>query len=335
MDLPCAVMWIDNIRIEDVTDARANATTATAVSQLQTTVKNQGDTLTAQAQSIQSLNSNLGNKAESSALTQTNATVTQQGKDITANTKSVSELKTRVEGAESGLNQTFESIAQAGLAQFRGFYDQRAEIVSNDTKISASINEVNVTIANETGALAQQMNTLQASVGENAASIQETSSALADVSGKLSAQWGIKIQVDSNGNRYAAGIQLGIDGSGGTSSFLIDADQFGIYNPNAAGGRVLAFAVSGATAYLRTAMIQDAAIDSAKIKNGAIGRLQIADTISSDNFSENNSGLRIDFRNGNIQMNGNVPGQGRMTIRNNRIEVYDGNGVLRVLIGEY
>jgi len=324
--LKAGKMWIDNIRVEDVTDAKANAATATAVSQLPTTVKNQGDTLTAQSQSIQSLNTNLGNKAESSALTQTNATVTQQGKDIKANTESVSSLKTRVEGAESGLNQTFESIAQASFAQFRGFYDQRAEIVSNDTKISASINEVNVTIANETGALAQQMNTLHASVGENAASIQETSSALADVSGKLSAQWGIKIQVDSNGNRYAAGIQLGIDGSGGTSSFLIDADQFGIYNPNAAGGRVLAFAVSGATAYLRTAMIQDAAIDSAKIKNGAIGRLQIADTISSDNFSSGKTGLQIDFRSGTMQINGGTAGQPRFTLDNLRIVSYDEQG---------
>ncbi|WP_312946306.1 DUF1983 domain-containing protein [Superficieibacter sp.] len=324
--LKAGKMWIDNIRVEDVTDAKANATTASAVTRLETAVKQTGDTLTLQAQSIQGLTSSLGNKADASVLAQTNATVTQQGKDIKANTESVSSLKTRVEGAESGLQQTFESVAQAGLAQFRGFYEQRAEIVSNDTKISASIDEVNVTIANETGALAQQMTTLQASVGENVAAIQVTSSVLADVSNKLSAQWGVKVQVDAQGRSYAAGIQLGIDGAGGTSSFLIDADQFGIYNPNAAGGRVLAFAVSGATAYLRTAMIQDAAIDSAKIKAGAIGRLQIADTISSDNFSSGISGLQIDFRNGNIQLNGNIPGQGRLTLENNRIVFYDSQG---------
>ncbi|MDU2941873.1 MAG: carbohydrate binding domain-containing protein, partial [Enterobacteriaceae bacterium] len=289
--LKAGKMWIDNIRIEDVTDARANATTATAVSQLQTTVKNQGDTLTAQSQSIQSLNTNLGNKAESSALTQTNATVTQQGKDIKANTESVSSLKTRVEGAESGLAQTFESIAQAGLAQFRGFYDQRAEIVSNDTKITASINEVNVTIANEAGAVAQQMNTLQASVGDNAAAIQVTSSALADVSGKLSAQWGVKVQVDAQGRSYIAGIQLGIDGNG-ASQFLIDADTFGIYNPNAAGGRVLAFAVSGATAYLRAAMIQDLSIDFGKI----------SDTLRSTNFVPGQQGWNLP-KSGDAELN--------------------------------
>ncbi len=303
--LKAGKMWIDNIRIEDVTDARANATTATAVSQLQTTVKNQGDTLTAQSQSIQSLNTNLGNKAESSALTQTNATVTQQGKDIKANTESVSSLKTRVEGAESGLNQTFESIAQAGFAQFRGFYDQRAEIVSNDTKISASINEVNVTIANETGALAQQMSTLQASVEvqgntlgaqeeqlvRQSAAVQTNAQAIATVDGKLSAQWGIKVQVDSQGRSYAAGIQLGIDGNG-SSQFLIDADTFGIYNPNADGGRVLAFAVSGATAYLRAAMIQDLSIDFGKI----------SDTLRSTNFVSGQQGWNLP-KNGNAELN--------------------------------
>jgi len=287
-------LWIDYIRVEDVTDAKANATTADAVTQLETSVKQQGDTLTAQAKSIEGLNTSLGEKADAKALTQISTTVTQQGKDIKANTESVSLLNTRVEGAESGLKQTFESIAQAGLAQFRGFYEQRAEIVSNDTRITASINEVNVTIANETGALAQQMNTLQASVGENAAAIQVTSSALADVSGKLSAQWGVKVQVDSQGRSYAAGIQLGIDGSGGTSAFLIDADQFGIYNPNAAGGRVLAFAVSGATAYLRAAMIQDLSIDFGKI----------SDTLRSTNFVSGPQGQGWNLpKNGNAELN--------------------------------
>ncbi|WES69167.1 DUF1983 domain-containing protein [Superficieibacter sp. HKU1] len=265
--------------------------TATAITQLKTTAKEQGDTLTSQAESIEGLNTSLGEKAEAKALNDTIAKVTQQGKDITATTKSVSDLKTRVEGAESGLAQTFESIAQAGFAQFRGFYEQRAEIVSNDTKISASINEVNVTIANETGALAQQMNTLQASVGENAAAIQVTSSALADVSGKLSAQWGVKVQVDAQGRSYVAGMQLGIDGNG-SSQFLIDADTFGIYNPNAAGGRVLAFAVSGATAYLRAAMIQDLSIDFGKI----------SDTLCSTNFVPGQQGWNLP-KNGNAELN--------------------------------
>ncbi|WP_077264646.1 TipJ family phage tail tip protein [Klebsiella sp. RIT-PI-d] len=320
-----STMWVDDVRLEDITDAQANAVTADVVTQLQTSVKQNGDALTAQAKSLESLNTSLGKKADASALSETNTTVTQQGKDIKATTDSVNLLKTRVEGAESGLNQTFESIAQAGFAQMRGFYEQRAEIVTNTTKITASINEVNVTIANESGAVAQQMSTLRASVGDNAAAIQMTSSTLADVSGKLSAQWGVKVQVDAQGRSYIAGIQLGIDGNG-SSQFLIDADTFGIYNPNAAGGRVLAFAVSGATAYLRTAMIQDAAIDSAKIKNGAIGRLQIADTISSDNFSPGSSGLQIDFRNGTIQINGNTPGQGRFAQDNNRIVWYDSQG---------
>ncbi|POP44919.1 hypothetical protein CHU32_13620 [Superficieibacter electus] len=265
--------------------------TATAITQLNTAVEEHGDTLTAQAESIQGLKTSLGDKAEAKALNETVTKVTQQGKDITANTKSVSELKTRVEGAESGLNQTFESLAQAGLAQFRGFYEQRAEIVNNDTKITASINEVNVTIASETGALAQQMSTLQASVGDNAAAIQVTSSALADVSGKLSAQWGVKVQVDAQGRSYIAGIQLGIDGNG-ASQFLIDADTFGIYNPNAAGGRVLAFAVSGATAYLRAAMIQDLSIDFGKI----------SDTLRSTNFVPGQQGWNLP-KTGNAELN--------------------------------
>lgn len=308
-----STMWVDDVRLEDITDAQANAVTADAVTKLETTVSKQGDTLTAQSQSIQSLNTNLGNKAESSALTQTNATVTQQGKDIKANTESVSSLKTRVEGAESGLAQTFESIAQAGLAQFRGFYDQRAEIVSNDTKISASINEVNVTIANETGALAQQMDTLQASVGENAAAIQVTSSALADVSGKLSAQWGVKVETDNQGRKVVGGIQLGSDGE--TSSLLLDADQVGIYNPSANGGRVLAFAISGATAYLRSAMIQDASIDFAKI----------SDSLQSTNFTDGQTGWRIK-KDGSMQINGGTAGQRRFTLDNARIVSYDEQG---------
>lgn len=311
--LKAGKMWIDNIRVEDVTDAKANATTADAVTQLETSVKEHGDTLTAQAKSIQGLNTSLGDKAEAKALNETVTKVTQQGKDIAANTKSVGELKTRVEGAESGLNQTVESIAQAGFAQFRGFWEQRAEIVSNDTKITASINEVNVTIANETGALAQQMDTLQASVGENAAAIQVTSSALADVSGKLSAQWGVKVETDNQGRKVVGGIQLGSDGE--TSSLLLDADQVGIYNPSANGGRVLAFAISGATAYLRSAMIQDASIDFAKI----------SDSLQSTNFTDGQTGWRIK-KDGSMQINGGTAGQRRFTLDNARIVSYDEQG---------
>ncbi|MDH0063602.1 phage tail tip fiber protein [Leclercia adecarboxylata] len=106
---------------------------------------------------------------------------------------------------------------------------------------------------------------MTASIGQTNANVQTTSQAVADINGKLSAQWGVKVQVEANGVKRIAGIQLGIDGTG-ASNFLISADTFAVYNPTT-NGQELVFASTGGQMFMRSVFIQDGSIDNGKIGN--------------------------------------------------------------------
>jgi hypothetical protein len=81
------------------------------------------------------------------------------------------------------------------------------------------------------------------------------------------------------------------------------------------------FVVENSVAYMNGAYIKDGTIVNAKI-----GDLQ------STNYVSGRTGWRI-AKGGAFEMNGNSGSTGRMVINNNRIEVYDENGRLRVRMG--
>lgn len=238
---------------------------------------------------------------------------------------------------QAGLEETYEASIENALANEGEYLRQSKEINYMDVKLSASIVETKTLVVNNDKAYAEKFTQLSASVtgvqgsvdglggrvNTISATVQEQSSAYADLNGKLSAQWGMKVQAASNGRRYVAGLQLGVEGNGGAvqSYFLVTADTFGFYNPNT-GGADLAFAITNGQTFIREAMIPYASITLAKIGSWY-----------SSNYVSGSSGtiMRAD---GSFELNGNEPGQGRMQILNNSISVYDGNGVLRVRIGK-
>ncbi|ELW9440228.1 DUF1983 domain-containing protein [Pluralibacter gergoviae] len=197
---------------------------------------------------------------------------------ISSTTTEVSKLTSRVNDAESSLSGLNETVAQNGLAMANGFNQMRSMIGDN----SASITQTNKTVTDLEKSTAEQVNTLNSKYGDMSATVQQTASTVADINGRLGAQWGVKVATGNGGTPVVAGIQLGINGSG-QSQFLVSANNFGIYTPGAAGNQVMAFAVEGATAYLRSAMIKEASIDFAKI----------SDTIQSTNYVPGQQGWRI------------------------------------------
>lgn len=172
---------------------------------------------------------------------------------------------------------------------------------------------------NSISSQASQLQRLSATVGDNSAAIQQTSQVISDVQKGVSASWTLKVQTDSNGNQVVAGIGLGADASG-NSQFLVNAQRFAVISGD--NGNIQSpFAVQGDQVFINSALIQDASITSAKV-----GDLQ------SSNYKEGSAGWRI-AKDGSLSLNGNSGGTGRMTIDNNRIDVYDDNGVLRVRLG--
>ncbi|MDV5533295.1 TipJ family phage tail tip protein, partial [Leclercia adecarboxylata] len=213
----------------------------------------------------------------------------------------IDSLKVDVDGNTASRDAGIVGSVSNALANFMAFYDQRVTFAVGETKTMAEITESRKTAADATSAVAEQVTTLKAtveqngqtnaaaitridkavtdlgsatatsieqvtaSIGKTNANVQTTSQAVADINGKLSAQWGVKVQVEANGVKRIAGIQLGIDGTG-ASNFLISADTFAVYNPTT-NGQELVFASTGGQMFMRSVFIQDGSIDNGKIGN--------------------------------------------------------------------
>jgi len=213
----------------------------------------------------------------------------------------IDSLKVDVDGNTASRDAGIVGSVSNALANFMAFSDQRVTFAVGEMKTMAEITETRKTAADATSAVAEQVTTLKATVEENGhtnaaaitridkavtdlesatatsiqqvtaaigdtnASVQTTSQAVTDINGKLSAQWGVKVQVEANGVKRIAGIQLGIDGAG-ASNFLISADTFAVYNPTT-NGQELVFASTGGQMFMRSVFIQDGSIDNGKIGN--------------------------------------------------------------------
>jgi predicted phage tail protein len=207
-------------------------------------------------------------------------------------------------------------------------------ITTFDAKIgtnAANITQLERVVATNESATATKIDQLSVSVAQNGsainvntAAIQQTSAAFADTNGKLSTMWSVKMQVTAGGQYVAAGIGLGIEntGAGLQSQFLVSADRFAIVNTIAGGAISVPFAVQGGQVFMQSTFILDGSITNAKIGN----------YISSTNYIAGQQGWILN-KDGTLEINGIVPGQGRLVINSLNVSVYDANNVLRVRLG--
>lgn len=224
--------------------------------------------------------------------------------------------------------QTAEDIKAAVATETKARTDADSALAGQITNLQAQTGkDINAAItseanarANADGALGSRIDTLKASVDGNTATIKQQATAIADTEKKVSTAWTLKMETStSGGQKYVAGIALGID-STGLSQFLVQADRFGLVN--SVNGKITTpFVVENSIAYMNGAYIKDGTITNAKV-----GDLQ------STNFVSGRSGWRFG-KNGTLEINGNSGGNGRLVINGQRIDVYDDNNVLRVRIG--
>lgn len=187
------------------------------------------------------------------------------------------------------LNKTTEAIKQDLVAATGKITKLEDDVQKEVANLQASIQETNSTtvdlVNNTATAIRQELTSAKqeivdemGNIDELRATVSNTSKAVTTLEGKIDAQWGAKIQVDSHGNKYVAGIQLGMEGSGGQvqSYFMVSANNFAVYNPGN-GTATLAFAIKNNQAFLKDAFIENGTISSAKI----------AQEISSNNYDSN------------------------------------------------
>lgn len=225
--------------------------------------------------------------------------------------------------ALQGWNATasFAEEVKVRTTQNSALAQRQTELSAEVGENSAGLTELVQTVATDKEATALALQQLSVEVDDNSAAIQTQSEVIADVDGKVSTSWSVKMQVTSNGQYVAAGVGLGIENgpAGLQSQFLVSADRFAIVNTIAGGALSVPFAVQGGQVFLRSAFIQDGTITNGKIG----GSLQSTDYVAGT------YGWILP-RVGAWELNGSVGDGRRMQLANTAIRFYHANGVLGI-----
>lgn len=254
-------LYIDDFVITDVTDAveaqsTANAN-ADAISSLQTKVGDVDGKVTAQASQLSSLSS----KVDSSS-----SKVDQMSKTLSDSQSTQASLNT-------SLQSQIDAQASANIKN-------QTDLNSAVTSI-ATIKSTQSTQATQLSAIAKQQTDMTASLDNQSASIQTLQESVAN-NDSLKSTWMVKMETNSAGQKYAAGIALGVDGKSQQSQFLVQADRFALINTSN-GNTTTPFVIDNGVTYMNAAYIKDGAITNAKIGG----------EIRSDNFVDGSQGWRV------------------------------------------
>ncbi|HBO5718827.1 TPA: phage tail protein [Pseudomonas aeruginosa] len=243
--------------------------------------------------------------------------VTVRANEDEAQAKRTSLLEART-GTAEGRIATVESV----VASNNAVTVQRLDQLSGQVASNASAISTEQTVrANADSALGQRMDTVSARTDTNEANIQTTSQAVTSLDGNVKALYSVKLQAHANGQKYAAGWQLGFDSGTSVTTMAFQADRFLWFN-SSSGQTVAPVSIVGGQMFINNAMIQDGSITNAKIGN----------VIQSTALGANGEPLWKLDKGGTFTMNSATSG-GFMRQTAEAIKVYDGNLVLRVQIG--
>ncbi|HEJ1324583.1 TPA: phage tail protein [Pseudomonas aeruginosa] len=234
-----------------------------------------------------------------------------------AQAKRTSLLEARTVTAE-GRIATVESV----VASNNAVTVQRLDQLSGQVASNASAISTEQTVrANADSALGQRVDTVSARTDTNEANIQTTSQAVTSLDGNVKALYSVKLQAHANGQKYAAGWQLGFDSGTSVTTMAFQADRFLWFN-SSSGQTVAPVSIVGGQMFINNAMIQDGSITNAKIGN----------VIQSTALGANGEPLWKLDKSGSLTMNSATSG-GFMRQTAEATKVYDANLVLRVQIG--
>jgi predicted phage tail protein len=232
--------------------------------------------------------------------------------------------KTNIETVEGKVTATAESLqalrasardadAEGDLAGALHQWDATAAF-AEEVKVSASRDEV----------IVRKTETLEATMNDTTAAVQTISQAQVNADEKASTMWAVKMQLNSQGKYVVAGIGLGIENgpAGLQSQFIINADRFAVVN-DINGTPASFFAIQDGQTFIQAAFIADGTITNAKIGS----------FISSTNYVPGVQGWRLN-KDGTLEINGAIAGQGRLTITHRAVKVFDSNDRLRVQLGD-
>ena len=308
------------------------AATANNVTQVNQRVTNVDDKLTAQTQRIDGVYAEInapmaGSDNDLAGGTQGYAGVWSIQSAITDGDYAQGKLTQTVEAQVIKNYATYEETTTALVNQQTATTSQvtalRSDFDGNKSTVQTQIK----TVSDQASATASQTTQLQTTVNGHTQQFQQQASINQDVNGKITGTYSFRFKFDVNGAPYSTGVGLGIEtGANGqvTSRFVIQADQFAIYNGEVgAAGSSVPFAVNGTETYIKSAFIQDGTITNAKIGS----------YIQSNNYVAGQTGWKL-FFDGTFEINGVAPGQGRSMMTNRSLRFWDANNVKRLQLGD-
>lgn len=275
-----------------------------------------------------------GLAANANGISSLKSTVDKQGSNLTATAQRVDGLTAQITPdltGDDGWNVGEDTVYAGTITVQSVTVNATNAVAQRIDSINASIGQTNAALSSEQtarvsadNALSTRVDTAQAAVNGATAAVQQTSSALANTNGKLAAIWSVRMELAQSGDYYAAGFGLGLEASssGTKSQFVVRADTFLVMNTNNQAPQSF-FAVTGGQTFIQSAYIQDGTITNAKIGS----------YISSTNYIAGQSGWILN-KNGTLEINGMVAGGGRLVITNRSVRVYDANNVKRVQLGD-
>lgn len=192
----------------------------------------------------------------------------------------ISGERTRTDAAEAlafARSELSASIREGLQAEAQ----QRTQLAAQFGQSLTAVQQELAAYASDMQAIARDVTTVQASVGDADAKAQTALQAISTTDGKLAATMSFRVQLNANGAYHFAGFGLGVENSGGVlqSQFLVTADRFAILPAatSAAAQAASPFVVENGQVIMRSAFIGDGSITRAKIANAAIGSAQIED----------------------------------------------------------
>ncbi|HEQ0062525.1 TPA: phage tail protein [Pseudomonas aeruginosa] len=213
--------------------------------------------------------------------------VTVRANEDEAQAKRASLLEART-GTAEGRIATVESV----VASSNAVTVQRLDQLSGQVASNASAISTEQTVrANADSAMGQRVDTVSARTDTNEANIQTTSQAVTSLDGNVKALYSVKLQAHANGQKYAAGWQLGFDSGTSVTTMAFQADRFLWFN-SSSGQTVAPVSIVGGQMFINNVMIQDGSITNAKIGN----------FIQSSNYISGQSGWQIN-KSGELEIN--------------------------------
>lgn len=251
----------------------------------------------------------------------------------------IDEISGKSEAAEAAKDIAEKAIAQiqqeaitrgTQINELKKVDTQQAQRITTATAKAESalsgITAVQQAQANSNKANAQQINALTARIDGAEATVTQMSNTVADLNGKVSSMHTIRTQAINGGKTAIAGISLGA--SENESSVIVMADKFGVVKSATDGVIKNVFTVANNQLALSGDLIADGTILGQHIKSNQTIQSPVINGGSlniNNRFIVNGSGgVTIRANSGNVGM----------VITNDRIDVYDESGNLRVRLGK-